>query len=635
LKIPSPLRPIKKFFYNRQILVFKVDYKYLVLLFLLVFGIYGWGTFDSSSNIFFKKNLIITLSIVGSLAYFYGCRHRIDEILPTLRIKSSHLVIFSLIFGTAVTLNFTAINYSLTGDELFYAYQSQIQSLELLTLIRDSVPSNILNMIAKQVYQVLSITILIIGIAGLVLLMRIKSDRVFFMLSLIVLLTTRQFIQTLNANSHVHSPLPSFWYFLNSTTFGYSTIVYRTSTLILYCLLATFIYFHLANKSFLQKLCLGLICLLLFSIPLLNSMSLIIEPANWTFLVCVAFITIFVKNNFNVTNSHILILSSAFYFRTNLIFLLAVLIFANLYLNIKAKKFDKLILLQSGAVILPGLLVTLLTRISNRLDAESSILAGFSTNFGNTLHSITLSHSTLYALLGVLSFSVLLFNTYSRVFVILYLLFSSFLFFGLQFPLLSKYCKYQAEYLYPLVIVLPIIMLVRYDRLGRLFTICLVSVLISINAFGSFIKPEVSKSFSKQYRSSIAGASFGAEVLPSAPFPYEHIFETIVHSNLSGCLNSGVVYSSFPEILGGYTLREALISSDVRTRFLNAQSKFSEGWVSISAKTLDEAQITCVILGTVTNQSQTVNELLKSNWRIMDTEHFSEFGTSVYLMVKI
>jgi hypothetical protein len=618
---------------TRNLLSLEISNRHLILIFLLVFGVYGWGTFDGSSNTFSGKDLPVTLSVLITIYYLHVSKNRINELLPNLGIKWSHLIWFLCILVISIILNVSKITYPLTGDELFYAYQSQIQSLEIVSRIGDSLPADYLSFVGKYVYQTVSIVILLSGLTVTALLLKVRSDRIFFGFSILLLLIARQFIQTLNSNSHVHSPLPGFWYFLTSTLFGYNTVVFRISSLVPYCLLATFIYIYFINKRASQKINLVLTITLFFSVPLLNSMSLILEPANWTFLICVAFLTVLIKNKFDISESQILFLSLALYLRTNLIFFIATVMTVHLYCQIKMRKLNKNIFIYI-VVMMPAILVTVLSRISNRVNAESDIVVSLAANSKNTLHSLSLSHSTLYAALGIITICILLANSHSRLFGIMYIFFAAFLFLGLQFPALSTLSKYQAEYLYPLVIILPIILLFNRDSLKNYMGIFLIALLLFLNTYGNIMKSEVNKSFREIYKQSASVGLFGGEVMPNAPFPYQQIFESTIARKLSGCLNAGVVYSVFPEILGGYSLREVLASANTREEFSIVQAKLSEAWTGISRRSIDEAGINCVILGLIPEQSLTVAELKKNSWRVIDSQHLSETGTTVYLMVR-
>jgi hypothetical protein len=618
---------------TRKLLTVKISNRHLILIFLLIFGVYGWGTFDGSFNTLSGKDLPVTLSVLITVYSLHISKDRVNSLLPNLGIKWSHLIGFLSILGIAIILNASKLTYPLTGDELFYAYQSQIQSLKIVSLTKDLLPEDYFSFIGKYVYQTISIVILMSGLTFIALLLKVRSDRIFLGLSILFLLIARQFIQTLNSNSHVHSPLPSFWYFLTSTVFGYNTYVYRISSLVPYCLVATFIYFYLTSKVASQKITLVLTLMLFFSVPLLNSMSLILEPANWTLLICITFLIVLIKNKFDISEAQILFLSTALYLRTNLIFFIATVLTVYIYRQIKRRKLDKIIFVYI-VVMIPGILVTVLSRVSNRIDAESDIVLSVVANSKNTLHSLSLSHSTLYAALGIITICFLLVNPHSRLFGIMYIFSSAFLFLGLQFPALSVLSKYQAEYLYPLVIILPIILLARQDGHKNYMSIFLIASLLFLNIYGNSMKTEVYKSFREIYKESASIRLFGGEVMPNAPFPYQQIFESVKTRKLSGCLNAGVVYSVFPEILGGYSLREVLVSANVRDEFLTVQSKFSEAWTGISLRSIDEAGIKCVILGLVTEQPLTVANLQENGWRIIDSQQLIETGTTVYLMVR-
>lgn len=617
-----------------DLLTVKIDHRYIVTGFWIVFGVYGWGTFDASSSILSHNDLVVTVSILLTILCLHLFRFKINESLPTIRISPRLISSFCLFFSIATIINVNFLNYDLTGDELFYARQSQIHSLELISMLRQEIPSFLLDINSKYVFQFVSLILLLIAAIYVKLIFKVGSDSIFVGISSISLLVTRQLIQEFNPNTHVLSPLPSVWYFFTSTIFGYHTIIYRVSTLTLYALLATALYNWYKGSSAVSKIVTGLTALLLITVPLVSQMSISVEPANWTFLVIVFFLLVLIRNEYRISDASILLVSASFYLRMNVGFLLAAALLTHLIQSRRAHGRVGSVYFFSILIVLPGIVFTYINRISVRISSEDNVLEAVISNLTNTLVTTQRASGLTYLVFSILSASILIAMSRSRLFALLYLLFAFLLFQILQFPNLSSYVKYSVEYLYPLVIIFPVLIFSSISKRKHAVSFLLIPGLLFVNIFGVALRSEISSTYKQVYlnQSELGVFALGG-VMPFAPFPYRDVFSAIKTSNRSGCLNSGAVYGVFPEIQAGYTLKEVLLSSDVRDRFLKVQSDLGDSTTSLTLSAVKEAKLDCVLVGLVENQTTTVEDLLANGWNIIQVSTDINFGTKVYLAV--
>jgi hypothetical protein len=528
-------------------------------------------------------------------------------------------------------LNARVIGYDLTGDELFYARQSQIHSWALINQIRQEIPSFILDVNSKYVFQSVSIVLLATIVIYIKMTFKIQRDLIFMAVTVISLLTIRQLIQSLNPNNHVLSPLPSVWYFLTSSVFGYHTQIYRASTLALYSLLATVIYFWFKGSSYMSKTVAVLTALLLFSIPLVSQMSVSVEPANWTFLVIVIFLLILIRNHYYISETLILLVSLSFYLRMNIAFLLAAAVLTHLVQELKAHRRLSSIYYISSLIVLPGIVFTFISRISVRIASNDNVIEALTSNLKNTFITTQKASGVIYLILAISTTFILLMKRKTGLFISSYMLFAFLLFQILQFPILSGFIKYSAEYIYPLVLILPLLIFSHVSLFKHLVYYFLIPSLLSLNIYGISLKSEIANTLRQVYLNNNSKEVYApGRVMPFVPFPYRDIFLVIKENNYSGCFNGGAVYGVFPEIQAGYSLREVLLSSDVRNRFLES----GNGSADITLEAVNEAGLSCIIVGFVDNQVAVVDELDRRGWKVARISIDKNFGTKVFLMVR-
>jgi len=631
-RLPSHLRKIRDFLTSsKEFLNFKFNYRLIVFLYVVVFGIYGWGTYESPSFILDGRNLFLTSIVLLGLCSIFILRDYIDSMIPNVRVTWLQFTSFLLLLAFGMLLNLPRLNDPLSGDELYYARQSQIFSLELITRAPTNIPGFILNLSSSNVLHLISLITICVLFLVFRLMLRIRSDRVFIVFSVLFLLFTRLIVQDLNPNSALLSPLPSFWYFITTSILGFDVSIFRLSSLALFVALSMFIIGQTPRNSYQQKAVLGLIILLFTSIPLISFMSVVVEPANMTFLVVVATFAHLVRREFLVSRQVLLMISMAFYLRMNVGFLFAALLVTHLFQTRKLPMVKKAVLAPL-IILLPGLSFTVSSRVTTKIASSDQFFNSIISNLRNTIQSLDLNSALMFLAISLAGVGLMMYLKSSRLFVSLYLFFASTFFFVFQFPTLSPMAKYPLEYLYPLLFAL-LFLVIRITSENRKALLgSLIVMLGFLNIYGVHIKADV---VSVYRQSVLEGDTFESlSMMPNVPFPYAEIFATLREMGSPPCLNSGVVYGVFPEIQFGYTVSQMLSASKTREDFLNIQALLGVGWGSVTHSALVEGGIECVILGDVSDQTKTLEALKKNGWEQKSSAEDLEYGTRVFLLFR-
>lgn len=616
---------------GNEFLNLNLNYRLIVYLYVIVFGIYGWGTYETSSSILTGRNLLISSVVLLSLCSIFRFREYINSSMPKVRFTQSHFFSYLLLLLLASLFNLNRLNDALSGDELYYARLSQIFSLELISGVNAIIPNSILNLSSSNVLHLISFFTICALVLVFRLSLRIRSERVFIALSALFLLATRQIVQEFNANSALLSPLPSFWYFITSSVLGFNISIFRLSSLALFVALSMFIIGQAPRNSHRQKVVLALIILLFTNIPLISFMSVVIEPANMTFLVVVATFAHLVRRDFLVSQQVLLLIGLAFYLRMNVGFLFAALLVTHL-LQTRKLPMQKKAILVPLIILLPGLFFTVSSRVTSRISNSDQFFKSIIPNLRNIIQSLDLNSALLFLAISLTGVILMMYLKSSRLFISLYSFFASAFFIVFQFPILSPLAKYPLEYLYPLVFALLfLIARIAADNSKALLGGFLV-ILVGLNIYGVHLKTEVVNNYRQSVLEGNALDVF--HMMPNVPYPYAEIFSTLRELGSPPCLNSGVVYGVFPEIQFGYSVRQMLSAIETREHFLNIQTSLGDDWRSVTHSALVKARIECVILGDVFEPTKTLENLKTNGWKQMSSALNTDYGTRVFLLFR-
>jgi hypothetical protein len=198
--------------------------------------------------------------------------------------------------------------------------------------------------------------------------------------------------------------------------------------------------------------------------------------------------------------------------------------------------------------------------------------------------------------------------------------------------------KYIIEWFGPLL-VLGIIALISSLRVKKNMSVFIV-VSLAVLTVTNFI--EYNKIPNKFIKTSPVFRAGSIEVtgeiyraLASVPFPYGVAFNELnKQREPSQCLNVGIVYGVYPQIMAGYSGKDVLTSLETDHKYLAAQEQINESWVTGSAKSIGLSGSNCVIVGFVYGQASIVSDLLANNWRIQNKFTDDAYQTDVFILTR-
>ena len=193
---------------------------------------------------------------------------------------------------------------------------------------------------------------------------------------------------------------------------------------------------------------------------------------------------------------------------------------------------------------------------------------------------------------------------------------------------LTLQSKYVIEYLYPIVLSAGSLFVFRRIFLRKAIVISLVL----LNLFGLSISTQVIENFRNSYDPmyGVVGETYSS--IPFLPLPYREAFIYLRENKIEDCFNTGIVYSSFPEVLEGLSLANVSKQRNIRTDFLASQLKLGESWATVSSESLRLSQIECVILGSINSQGLISRKLENEGWTVIANFRDLKFGTLIQVL---
>ena len=607
--------------------------KSVLALFFFTFGFYGWGTTAGISSITSFVNLLTTLTMLFSTTILYLRRKRFNFYFQgNLRVELRHLFAILVFFLIGIAFNFRNLSRSLTVDELAHAWSSQLHAYVLANKIDNIFPTFIGSFDSRYILQSLSFTIVIIIVLFFFSLSRISTDLSIYFFLTMSTLVTRLFIQSNGGIDWPNSPLGHFWHFMFSSVFGVTSSLFRMSNLILFAIIAAIIYFYSSNELILTKLVGFCSALLVFTIPLLSSLSTSPEIASWSLFFTMVFFGKLIRNDFTITFELLFLIAIGYYFRVNLIALFVACLICLLAVKKGELKENMWGFFFPLLVVLPGLFPVFFSRLFGRFETESSNYNSVKDNFENSIDAISNSGSSWFFLLFLSALLILITYSKSFFFLAIYLILQGFLYLVLNNPLVSGSSKYLAEFFFPPVLILGILPMLPHLKRIRGFLPLALTFLLVFNSYGIVKSQGVSNVFKSVYNPSVDAISSGFGVIPYTPFPYAEAFSFIQSRKIPLCLNAGVVYSEMPRVLTGSVYSEVSANIKLRSKFLEVQKNLGEDWKTTSFSSLSNSDVQCVILGAVDQPLRIQKELTDRGWLNTATFVDSTFGTKIYLM---
>jgi hypothetical protein len=608
--------------------VLEWNYKSEYILFFFVFGYFGWGTTDGL-NTFFSVSNLFTIIVLG-FSFVVIFRRRVQNIHHIcVHINLGMILAFFGFLALGITVNLQILTNSLTLDEVAYGWASQLQSYVIALKLSSYMPEFLLDFDSRIVLQLIALTILGFIVFAVRVLLKLKSNILFVVVIFIATFIFRLIVQFLGGANSPNSPLSSLWYFTTSSLFGINNFTFRISTSVLFAALATYISYSYVKINRNPLFAGILVGFLIYSTPLLNVMSVSVEIATWTFFVTVMVFLKLAANNFTFTNNMLLLMAVGYYLRVNIIILLISCILSILLSKRSSSKAEFSRLFHYVILILPGLVPVFTGRFMNKIGNEGFSVDDVVTNLGNTYTAIEQSGSRLYLYIGMTMMAIILLKQKSRLFLAVWFFLNILFFIALNSSGLTLQSKYVIEYLFPLVVTVGAWVSFKQNSFGTLLKKTFIAALMLVNIAGVFTSDRVLDNFRNTYDPMHGAVGETYSSLPFLPLPYRETFSYLKDRNINGCFNSGIVYSSFPEVLEGLSLAEVSKQRDVRSNFLAVQSKIGESWSTLSSESLRLAQIDCVILGSIDSQGFISDKLSGEGWTLIARFRDPKYGTSV------
>lgn len=620
-----------------KVIYIKVDFRFYVLIFTVIFGFYGWGTngiiinnFSTIFSYFFNSVLICT-----SVALLYKYRHLLLY-SRKISLKEISNFIKNCVFISIPLLMLTFNNFkrSLAADELAHAWFSHSQSYVLLIgKFGPYIPAQIGSAPAHFLVQIQSLLILTLLFAFAWLSLKIQSQIKFVISAIFFIFVSRLIVSIAGGFSAPNSPLPNFWYFIFTSVFGINNLTFRIASFLPFAILYTYIFLEL-NK-FISKIASYISILAIFTIPLILNMSNLVEIANWGYLFSTYIIFRLISTRGRVSYHLLILLAMSFYLRNPLIYLTLGFLVGALNRKIFPDFARKII--PFFIILFPGITQIFIRRVMDTQTKNFNIDM-ITINFKQTLMAIKYSESTGVFILFIISFILLwYFENNLRIFETFLLIGIFVVFFVANENELTRISKYLIEIIYPLATCIILVLAKIWFRFykSKVFINLMVIFMSAILLVSNY---NLNKQINITYASLSTDTSridSGYEALPFDVVNYSSIFSFIRKSNLSSCLNTGVVYSVFPEIINNMSLKYVFEARNIRERFLYNQEKLGENQWSVSLESLKMSKINCVIIGATLNSEKIKELLVKNGWKNIFTSENIVYNSNAYILFKL
>ena len=616
----------------------------------IVFGFYGWGT-STISAIISIPFILINVSIFLIFFLFFAFGDRYSTLLrENLVIKSRQIY---TVFGILILLCFINMDWifrTLTGDEVAYALQSQIQSYVIVKKFLTFFPQ-LGSLPFRLLIQIFSAVLLVLFFLTMRMMSKIKSTRHFVLLCFIGTLIFRIATMSQGGSYGSNPPGASFYYLIGSTILSPTNFTYRVLSLLLASLFLATLYEYLKKISQLPEYIRILILAFIISFPIFRHMSLTVEISIWAFYFSSIILLQLYRSGGIASYQQVFLVSIATTFRFPLMAILVPMFVTNIFGTRRSRKNGDQNATYGPSILgvlvcLPGIILVSLTRLVERFGGTDSTTQQFSSQFtevGKTTREIfsTLLITTNEVAWLISVIGVVLYVRRSRVsavFLLAYLAIQYTLYFVVNNADLAYASKYIIEWFGPLLVLglIALISSLEVKKTMGVFIAVSLTLLIITNVMEYNKIPNKFIKTSPAFRAgSIDGTSEIYRALTSAPFPYGVAFnELSKHKELSQCLNVGIVYGVYPQIMAGYSGKDVLASLETDHKYLAAQEQIHESWVTGSAKSIGLSGSNCVIVGFVYGQASIVSDLLANHWRIQYKFTDNAYQTDVFILIR-
>ena len=632
---------------------FKVGFSWLkvssVWMFI-VFGFYGWGT-PTFANFFSIPYVLTNISILlVFFVYFVSGEYFNFNAREYFLIKYRQVYTAFGILSLLCIVNSNWIFRTLTGDEIAYALQSQAQSYVLMKKAIEVFPQ-IGDLPFRLLLQFSSGAILLFLFVVGRLAFKIRNTRHFILLTFVATLIFRVAAISQGGLNGSNPPGASFYYLIGSTILSPTSPSYRILSLLLASIFLTVIYEHLKKIASLHKHIRVLIILVLISLPLFRHMSLLVEISVWTFYFATLILLQVYRSGVRISYRQTSLIAIATTFRFPLIAILFAALSAALFNSAKQRGKDVKVLDLGGVILggllsLPGIVFVGATRLAERINAGSisngqvdapfSDVGEISEDIFSTFSLTTHKLYWLVSLIGIIFFVKK--SLAGFIFMSLYVATNFTLFFILNTSDVISGSKYVIEWFGPLV-VLGIIAITKSQPKARNVNSLVTVILLIVITTNVIDYNRIPSKFIATTPALQSGSSNELNdiyrVVASVPFPYAEAFKELKgNQDLAECLNLGVVYGVYQQVMAGYTGTNILRSLDLVHKYLLAQEQLYESWITSSHESIALSGSHCVLIGFVDGQSEIVRGLLANKWKIRHSYTDLRYKTRVYVMTR-
>jgi hypothetical protein len=158
-------------------------------------------------------------------------------------------------------------------------------------------------------------------------------------------------------------------------------------------------------------------------------------------------------------------------------------------------------------------------------------------------------------------------------------------------------------------------------------------ILICVNIFGLTSANDLISNTRREIETNV-NSLLSNIYLPHDPYPYGKAYDFIRRNEIEGCMNVGVVYGTFPDVLERISIKEFKNIEKEFKKLVELQQISKEDWTSVTVATIEKLEVDCLMLGNVKKKELVVRELLNFGWEKRASFYNSIFGTSVLVMTK-
>lgn len=597
------------------------------------------------------RSMMIDLSIVFIFLIYYVFSNRYSNLLnENVSIQSRQIYTTIGILFSLCAINLDWIFRALTGDEVAYALQSQGQSYVIVRKALAFFPQ-LGNFPFRVLIQISSGVLLGSLFLALRLMWKIKSTRNFVLLCFFGTALLRFATLSQGGYDGPNPPGASFFYLVGSTILSPTNVSYRILSLLFASLFLTILYDYLKKIAWLQEYMRILILAFIISLPIFRHMSLIVEISVWAFYFASIILLQLFRSGGIVSYQQMFLGAIATTFRFPLIGILVPMIGANIFGTMRKRKNgdeDATYWPSFLAVLLcvPGILLVSSTKLADRFAGAGLAKQTFSSQFAEVSKATHDILSTFVTTTNVVAWSlavigILLFvkqSIASSMFLLAYFVLEFLLYFVFNAGELAYASKYIIEWFAPIVVLGLITFVTRVSmnsKLNLMFAVVMI-ILVSSNLVEYNRIPAKFVESAPAFRLGTVDDLGGIyRAVASIPLPYGEAFRELrTRGDYSRCLDVGIVYGVYPQIMAGYSGTAVLASLDLDHKYLAAQEQFHENWLSSSAKSIGISGSRCVIVGFVDGQTTIVKDLIANKWRIQNTFTDKTYQTHVFILTR-